>query len=382
VSFAVRRRRRARSTFAYLGTPQTPGTWRVTLTLEGGERHVVDGTYAGVSSLSLEVLSDLPTGYHRVDVELSSGTRQWNNEQTLIVVPDTCWSPADALGDASVFGLIANLYTIRSDANWGVGDLSDLAALAEWGGAVGADFVGVNPLHALLNRGTDVSPYSPVSRLFRNPIYIDVMRVPELRNASELADRMTSAEFAAELDALRETPAVRYEQVMGVKGLALDALHRVFLARVRGSGDERDREYDDYRSANEPALTRFATWMAIAESGCGYDWRVWPSEFRHPESATVLQFARDHASRVDFHRWAQFELDRQLGEAAAGRAGGGDAHWTVRRSGHRNLSSGRRHLGVPRAVRPRCERWCSPGSVRGLRTELGPAADRAASAPR
>jgi len=299
------------------GDATDAGTWRVTLTLEGGERHVVDGTYAGVSSLSLEVLSDLPTGYHRVDVELSSGTRQWNNEQTLIVVPDTCWSPADALGDASVFGLIANLYTIRSDANWGVGDLSDLAALAEWGGAVGADFVGVNPLHALLNRGPDVSPYSPVSRLFRNPIYIDVMRVPELRNAPELAERMTSAEFAAELDALRETPAVRYEQVMGVKGLALDALHRVFLARVRGSGDERDCEYDNYRAANEPALTRFATWMAIAESGCGYDWRVWPSEFRHPESATVLQFARDHASRVDFHRWAQFELDRQLGEAAA-----------------------------------------------------------------
>jgi 4-alpha-glucanotransferase len=293
------------------------GSFRLTFVAEHGEQCVADCHYHDAEALSLDLPLAPPIGYHRVRVELASDAGEWSSEQTLIVVPDRCWSPSDVLGDDCVFGLIANLYTVRSDANWGVGDLSDLAKLAEWGGGVGADFVGVNPLHALLNRGTDISPYCPVSRLFRNPIYIDVMRVPELRDAPELAERLTSAEFAAELDALRETPSVRYEQVMGVKGLALDALHRAFLAHVRGSGVDRDRAYDAYLVANDPAVTRFATWMAIAESGHGYDWRVWPSEFRHPNDAHVLQFARDHASRVDFHRWSQFELDRQLGEASA-----------------------------------------------------------------
>ena len=293
------------------------GSWRLTLVAEHGERHETHGQYSTTGSLSLHLPDELPIGYHHVRIELASEAGDWSDEQTLIVAPDRCWSPDDALGDTSAFGLIANLYTIRSDTNWGVGDLSDLARLAEWGGSVGADFVGMNPLHALLNRGNDVSPYSPVSRLFRNPIYIDVMRIPELRDAPELAERMTSAEFAAELDALRETTAVRYEQVMGVKGLALDALHHVFLARVRGSGSDRDRAYDAYLAASDPALTRFATWMAIAESKRAYDWRTWPSEFRHPDSPEVQHFAREHVSRIDFHRWAQFELDRQLGEAAA-----------------------------------------------------------------
>lgn len=293
------------------------GSWRLTFVAENGERQETNGQYTATASLSLTLPAELPTGYHRARIELASEAGEWNDEQTLIIAPDRCWSPDEVLGDACVFGLIANLYTIRSDTNWGVGDLSDLATLAEWGGGVGADFVGMNPLHALLNRGDDVSPYSPVSRLFRNPIYIDVMRVPELRDAPELAERMTSAEFAAELEALRETAAVRYEQVMGVKGLALDALHHVFLARVRGSDSDRDRAYDAYLTANDPALTRFATWMTIAESGRGCDWRAWPSEFHHPDGSEVLRFARDHASRVDFHRWAQFELDRQLGEASA-----------------------------------------------------------------
>src|SRR5206468_4248418 len=125
--------------------------------------------------------------------------------------------------------------------------------------------VGVNPLHALLNRGGDVSPYSPVSRLFKNPIYIDVTRVPELQHAPDLREQLDAPEFIAEINALRESPDVRYEQVMAVKGLALTALHRVFLDRVRRSGDPRVRDYQNYVARHEPALSRFATWMAIAE---------------------------------------------------------------------------------------------------------------------
>jgi 4-alpha-glucanotransferase len=294
------------------------GSWRLELAIEGGQRHVTEGTFTEESALALALPAVLPLGYHQARLTLSCDAGTWTNEQTLIVVPDRCYAPADILGESGAFGLIANLYTVRSDTNWGVGDLSDLARLAKWGGRMGADFVGVNPLHALLNRGIDVSPYSPVSRLFRNPIYIDVMRVPELRDAPDVADRLMSPEFATQLDALRETASVRYEQVMGIKGLALDALYRVFLSRVRGSGDDRDHGYEAYVSANDPALTRFATWMAIAESpGRGYDWRTWPSELRHPTSAAVKQFAVDRADRVEFHRWVQFELDRQIGEAAA-----------------------------------------------------------------
>ena len=165
-------------------------------------------------------------------LSLGAGGRDWENEQTLIVVPARCTTPEQLLGDTPAFGFIANLYTLRSRANWGVGDISDLSSLAVWAGSVGADFVGVNPLHALLNRGGDVSPYCPVSRLFRNPLYIDVTCVPELEHAPELGARLASAEFAAELEALREPGSVRYEQVMAVKGMALDALHRIFVERV------------------------------------------------------------------------------------------------------------------------------------------------------
>jgi 4-alpha-glucanotransferase len=303
----------------------TSGPWRLELETENGDHHVSEGPWRGGAPFDLVLPANVPIGYHRLRVSLSAGGDEWSNEQTLIVVPPRCVTPTDLLGDRKTFGLIANLYTVRSATNWGIGDLSDLSSLAVWAGGLGADFVGVNPLHALLNRGPDVGPYSPVSRLFKNPIYIDIARVPELESASDLRERLAAPEVRAEIDALRDCPDIRYEQVMAVKGLALAALHRVFVERVRGSGDERAHAYEAYVARHEPALTRFATWMAIGEaqaasrheSHLAFDWRTWPTELQSPDSSAVKAFVEGHAQRVDFHRWMQFEADRQLADAAA-----------------------------------------------------------------
>ena len=293
------------------------GPWFLEIESEQGERSRREGPWRGDTELDLS-LPDLPLGVHRIRLTLDAGGREWINEQTLIVAPERCVMPHEILGDRDVFGVTTNLYTLRSDFNWGIGDLSDLGRVAAWAGEVGAEFVGVSPLHALLDRGGDISPYSPVSRLFRNPIYIDVMRVPELVHDPALGERLTTPEIATELADLRESPLVRYDAVMAVKGLALDALHRVFVERVRGSGDARDRAYDDFVARRGPALTQFALWMSIAElPDRGPDWRAWPAEFRSPDTPAARRFADTHAARLDFHRWLQFEIDRQLGDAAS-----------------------------------------------------------------
>ena len=218
--------------------------------------------------------------------------------------------PRDVLGNGRVFGFVANLYTVRSDRDWGVGDFTDLDELVEWASETGAAFVGVNPLHALANSGSDISPYSPVSRLFRNPLYIDVEAIPELRRAPAVAARIDHPELQAELEALREDRLVRYEQVMALKMPVLEELHGVF---ARGGEGERKRAYDEFVRTEEPELTRFATWMAIAEQEGIWNWREWPAELRDRNSDAVSRFQQEHAERIDLHRWIQFELDRQLG---------------------------------------------------------------------
>ena len=60
-----------------------------------------------------------------------------------------------------------------------MGDFTDLEGLIELAAELGADGIGLNPLHALFDdRPGDCSPYSPNSRLFLNALYIDVEKVP------------------------------------------------------------------------------------------------------------------------------------------------------------------------------------------------------------
>ena len=222
-----------------------------------------------------------------------------------------------------MFGVIANLYSLRSSRSWGAGDLTDLKTLVDWSASRGAAFVGVNPLHALLNRGTEVSPYSPVSRLYRNPLYIDVEAVPELSDSDEAQRMIEAQEFRAALARLRAADRIDYASVMALKMPVLRVLHRAFRARHAGRNTPPGKAYARYVESQGENLTNFATWWAIAEylqdqaqSDDVFDWHGWPEPYRDRRSPTVARFRAEHAEAIDFHRWLQWELDTQLARTA------------------------------------------------------------------
>jgi 4-alpha-glucanotransferase len=216
----------------------------------------------------------------------------------------------------NVMGIVANLYAMRRESDWGVGDLSTLMLLVEWAAARGAAFVGVNPLHALFNRGIEISPYSPVSRLFRNHIYIDVESVPEWAHSETARALPESRSLKKTLRDLRGMQYVDYDRVIALKERIFDELYRTFRDRAADGGARRAADFATFVRLREPELTRYATWMAIAESAGTPDWRSWPQALRDPESPIVREFERIHADRIDFYRWLQFETQRQLGDVA------------------------------------------------------------------
>lgn len=304
--------------------------YALALERESGRTHFREGTVEagerGCIAISLEPSPD--PGYHGVRIAISARGRSSEARQRLIVVPERCVAPA-----RPGYGIIANLYSVRGARSWGVGDLTDLAALARWAGEHGAAFVGVNPLHALRTVGGEVSPYSPVSRLYRNPAYLDIEAIPELAWCSEARAMLGDDSVRAELARIRSGDRVEYERSARLARPILEALHRCFMAggaehrmahraehpmegRMEGRMERRNA-YAAYREREGSALDDFATFMALDEhfvggSNASVTWQRWPVDYRSPDSPAVREFARAHEREVDFHRWLQFELDRQL----------------------------------------------------------------------
>ena len=216
------------------------------------------------------------------------------------------------------WGFAVQLYSVRSRASWGHGDLHDLADLAAWsGGDMGADFVLVNPLHAAEPQPpVSPSPYLPMSRRQISPLYLRIEDIPEFEGLSA-GDRARVEALAAPLRAASGTAAlIDRDAVWAAKRAAAELIRAVPLTASRRA------ELDAFLARDRRAIGDWATWCAIAEVH-GPDWRSWPAALADPGSAGVTALRRELADRIAFHEWLQWLTAEQLAAAqqTARRAG-------------------------------------------------------------
>lgn len=256
----------------------------------------------------------LPLGYHRVHV--SQGAKA--GQAPIIMAPEKSYQSDAMASGARLWGTAIQLYTLRSERNWGMGDFTDLEALIEDLSAQGADFVGLNPIHALYPISPEhASPYSPSNRNFINPLYVDVTRVPDFAQSPSLQNRVASAEFQAELASLRETREVDYARVSPLKYQCFEVLYEAFKSTELDTGSPRDQAFRDFVQERGEPLRLHAVFEALLEYFKARDinawgWPVWPSAYQASDSPEVQAFAEVHADRVQYYLYLQFIANEQL----------------------------------------------------------------------
>jgi len=272
---------------------------------------------------------DLGWGYHTLDIRLSGPAGELSAESCIIIVPRRAYRPPELERGARLWGIAVQLYGLRSPRNWGIGDFTDLRALLGWAGQVGAASIGINPLHALfLDDPAHISPYSPSTRQFINPLYIDVEAIEEFAASDEAQALVRSAPFRARLEQARGAELVDYPAVTAVKRAVLEALHRTLRTRVGADGERRRDAFARFRAEQGEPLQRFALFQALREHMSVHDtvmrdWRRWPAALRDPAQADVKAFAQAHEEQVAFFAYLQWEAQQQLAACvAAGRAAG------------------------------------------------------------
>lgn len=268
-------------------------SWRVELADAAvvAERTVDGGR---VVARRVELPAPLPLGYHRLSLEYAGQVAE-----TLVIS-----APKYAYGEGGRdWGVFLPLYALRSRRSIGIGDLTDLGELARWTGERGGSVVGTLPLFSsFLGQPFEPSPYAPVSRLFWNEVYADPERAPELERAPAARELLASSRFRAEARRLAEGELVDYRRVAALKRRVLDE-----LARAADPDDPAFRAYVE----RTPRLRDYARFRA-ATRRFQKPWPEWPEALREGriDSGDVA------SDEVRYHEYAQYLMDRQLGELA------------------------------------------------------------------
>jgi 4-alpha-glucanotransferase len=281
-------------------------------------RGEVDGSW--ITRRRFEVPLDLPPGYHTLEIKIGGGGAE---RCLLIGSPPQCFEPQCIVEGRRLWGVAIQLYTLRSEENWGIGDFADLRALIRWVAPHGAAFIGLNPLHALSPaEPARASPYSASSRHFLNVMYIAVPAVPEFAECAEARERLAVPSVAQALTRLRDCALVDYAGVAQLKFEILEILHRDFRRHHLRKMSERGRSFRNFVAAGGAALRMHARFDALDRHfqqtrGGAAGWFSWPEEFRDVNGAAAERFAAEHPAQVEFFAYLQWLAHEQLLSAQA-----------------------------------------------------------------
>ncbi|PYU96058.1 MAG: 4-alpha-glucanotransferase [Acidobacteria bacterium] len=245
-----------------------------------------------------------PFGHHRLSLEMPQGTA----EALIVSAPTRAYGDRDSQSAGS-WGVFLPLYALQSDRSWAAGDFSDLEALLDWANGRGARAIATLPLLAtFLDEPFDPSPYAPASRVFWNEFYVDITRIPELRECASAQAQASEAE--EELRSLRSDRVVDYRRGMALKRKILEPLANCFFGESAGPSDNggggRHEAFCRFLEAN-PMAEDYACFRAVGERERA-PWPEWPERLREGR----LQTGDYDEEAKRYHLYAQWQADEQL----------------------------------------------------------------------
>lgn len=289
------------------------GSWR--LTDESGQQ-VAEGRIGRDGEQAVvELPATLAIGYYRLGVADVAAAC------TVAIAPTQCWVAPGLEEGQRWWGCTIQLYALRSNHNWGIGDFGDLRRLIDTAAHQGASFIGLSPLHALFPHRPDVaSPYSPSSRKALNPMYLDVQSLVDLGACEAARERVESDAFQERVRALRATELVDYPGAAAAKEEILRLLWQDFVARDWNGNSSRADHFRAWLREREPTTVRHALFEAAqahlhAQDASVWGWPAWPEGWRDPEGEAIRRFRDEHEDEVRYRAWLQWLTELQLESA-------------------------------------------------------------------
>jgi len=204
-------------------------------------------------------------------------------------------------------GLLIPLFSSPSAESWGVGDIGDVSTVTTWLAAAGQRVLQLLPLNEMAPG--QHSPYSAISAMAIDPIFIQMRAVPEwwgVGGEPSLSDADRDS-----LDRVRLAPRVEYASIRSLKETALSASFERFYDCEWRFNTPRAGLLKAFVSAQGWWVDDHALFHAIRAGQQNRPWMEWPEplQLRHPEAMDRAR--KEYERDVLFHQYVQWIADGQ-----------------------------------------------------------------------
>lgn len=291
-----------------------PKNTTITCTLLDEMQEVIDKKVLTVQEGC--TINPLPYGYY----SLRCTANNISHTVRLLVTPKSVYQPA-VFQEKKAWGINVQLYSLRSERNWGIGDFADLLYLAEKSVPYAVDFIGINPLHAMYPSCPEwASPYSSSSRVGLNILYIAVDKLPEFASCKSCQQWFSQPEIQQKLIELRQAELVDYASVSTLKRTALELLFTHFKRSRAAFIAQRREAFNEFMQKQGDALLYqglFNVLDSIEHQQSPQDenqigWLGWRNEWQQLNEQSKQALLKKYQKEIQFFAWLQWLANEQL----------------------------------------------------------------------
>jgi len=208
-------------------------------------------------------------------------------------------------------GLLIPLFSCPSTASWGIGEIGDIEPVTAWLAGAGLRMLQLLPLNEMAPG--QQSPYSAISAMAIDPIFISVPRVPEFEALG--GEAALPPEDREALAAVRRAPRIQHQDVRRLKRHALRASFERFLEAEWRRGGDRGRAFQAYVSEQAWWLEDYSLFRALHAREQERPWMEWPEAIQRREPPAIDRARRELVDEVLFQQYLQWLAGTQWQQA-------------------------------------------------------------------
>ncbi len=212
-----------------------------------------------------------------------------------------------------VSGILLPLFSVKTNKNFGVGEILDLIPLIDW--------MTENHLHVLQilpiceTSPMETCPYLALSGIALDPIYLSVTEWPDFKKSPIAQEDFVSPESQADLRGWRESDKVCYEAIRRYKTRLMTLAFQHFIKEEWEQQTRRARSLQTFITEKSAWIEDYALFRLIKEKNNWSHWFHWPKDHRDRDPVAIQTLQHEEKDRllfIKYLQWACWEQWKQV----------------------------------------------------------------------